>query len=79
VICLFVFQNTTSDEAFTREAAMIDAMGRDNLHNLRTGDYKGRVAKWSQEQRRMLGAKLLLTAKDILVRDGERPLNHDEF
>lgn len=79
VICLQVFHNIISDEALTREAAMIHALGLQHLNNLRKGDYRGCVSLWDPARRRMLGVHLLLKAKEIFLRDEERPLFPGDF
>nr|CAD7430541.1 unnamed protein product [Timema monikensis] len=44
VVCLHIFQNIIPAEAFTREAAMLDALGLANLCNTRGGEYYGVAA-----------------------------------
>ena len=46
VVVVQVFQNTIAVEAFTREAALIDALGCNNLTNQKPGDYYGPANQW---------------------------------
>jgi len=74
VVIVQVFQNTIAVEAFTREAAMIDAVGCDNLTNIKGGDYYGVAADWSEEQRLQLGSFLVFKAFKIFLQEGERQI-----
>lgn len=74
VVTVQVYQNTIAVEAFTREAAMIEAVGVANLANVRPGDYYGPAAAWSQMDRRRLGAFLLYRAFKIFLQEGERQI-----
>ncbi|KAL6260913.1 hypothetical protein P5V15_008442 [Pogonomyrmex californicus] len=74
VICLHVFQNIIPVEAYTREAAMIDAIGKEYLKNSRGGEYYGIVATWSIRQKRKFGRYLLYKALQIFMLEGERQL-----
>ncbi|CAH0723485.1 unnamed protein product, partial [Brenthis ino] len=55
VVCLHVFQNVIPAEAYTNEAAMIDAIGIQNLKNIKIGNYYGVAKTWSANKHRMLG------------------------
>lgn len=74
VIVVQVFQNTIAVEAFTREAAMIDAIGCDNLSNVKGGDYYGVAAGWGKEQKLNLGTFLVFKAFKIFLQEGERQI-----
>ncbi|XP_034237690.1 uncharacterized protein LOC117643117 [Thrips palmi] len=74
VVCLHVFQNVIPVEAFTREAAMIDAIGSNNIVNLKSGEYYGPASTWRTRQKRQLGVHLLYRAMRIFLCDGERQL-----
>jgi len=74
VVVVQVFHNTIAVEAFTREAALIDAVGCDNLTNLKPGDYYGAAAAWTPGRRRRLGAALLFKAFKIFLQEGERQI-----
>ncbi|XP_046597087.1 uncharacterized protein LOC107216647 [Neodiprion lecontei] len=79
VVCLHLFQNTIPVEAYTREAAMIDALGLDRLKNSKSGEYYGVAATWSHHQKRTFGVYLLYKAMQILMNDGERQLCPDNI
>lgn len=74
VICLHVFQNVIPVEAYTREAAMIDAIGTECLGNCKSGEYYGIAATWSMQQKQKFGRYLLYSALQILLHEGERQL-----
>lgn len=74
VVCLHVFHNITPVEAYTREAAMIDAIGISNLTNIKKGDYYGITSSWSMRQRKQLGVALLFKAMHIHLIEGESQL-----
>ena len=74
VVVLHVFHNTIPVEAYTREAAMIDALGLDNLGNCKGGEYYGTVATWTHNEKCELGKYLLYKAMEILMVEGERHL-----
>ncbi|PSN46708.1 hypothetical protein C0J52_14441 [Blattella germanica] len=74
VICLHIFQNVIPVEAYTREAAMIDAICLKNLKNARCGEYYGIASTWTSHQKRMLGTFLLYRAMLIFLQEGERQL-----
>lgn len=74
VVCLHVFQNIIPVEAYTREAAMINALNIKNVENIKTGDFYGIAATWPHKQRRMLGVYLLYKAMMIFLNEGERQL-----
>lgn len=79
VVCLHIFQNVIPAEAFTYEAAMIDAIGINNLKNLKNGTYYGLPATWPHKERRMLGLYLLYKAMGIFINEGERQLRPDDI
>jgi len=67
-ILLKIFKNRSSHEAHTTEAAMIDAIGKDNLSNKNAGSYYGTFFKYKQEsfeKCRAVGAWLLYEAYTI--------------
>jgi len=74
VVVVQVFQNTIAVEAFTREAAMIDAVGCDNLTNVKGGDYYGVAAEWAEEKKLELGTFLVFKAFKIFLQEGERQI-----
>lgn len=79
VVCLHIFHNTLPVEAFTREAAIIDALGVENLTNLKRGDYYGMTHSWTMRERKQLGAALLYKAMQILLLDGESQLRPEDI
>jgi len=74
VICLHVFQNIIPEEAYTREAAMIDAIGIEHLKNDISGQYYGIAATWSMQQKQKFGRYLLYKALQIFIPEGESQL-----
>ncbi|XP_062560694.1 uncharacterized protein LOC134224989 [Armigeres subalbatus] len=74
VICLHVFHNIMPAEAFTREAAIIDALGVQNLTNLKRGDYYGKALTWPMKRRKQLGVLMLYKAMLIYLAEGETQL-----
>jgi len=74
VICLHVFQNIIPVEAYTREALMIVAIGKEQLENCKGGEYYGIVATWSIQQKQNFGRYLLYKALQILMHEGESQL-----
>ncbi|XP_015114641.1 uncharacterized protein LOC107039511 [Diachasma alloeum] len=74
VVSLQVFSNSMQEEAFTREAAMIDALGPSNLSNCLRGQYYGIVATRNMTEKKLLGKFLLYNAMQIFMHEGERQL-----
>ena len=72
VICLHIFHSLSSEEAFTREALMIDAINIRNLTNMKGGEYYRVVCKWSQKQKCQLGVILLYRSFRVYLAVGER-------
>ena len=63
-----------SDEALTREALMIEALGLENLSNKVRGKSYGMVAGWDAKRRRKLGVFLLYKAFQLYLIEGEHQL-----
>ena len=74
VVVVQVFQNTIAVEAFTREALMIQALGCDNLTNLKSGDFYGAASGWEEDKRTELGTFLVYKAFKIFLQEGERQI-----
>lgn len=74
VVCLHVFNNIIPCEAYSREAAIIEAIGVENLTNLKKGDYYGVTKNYSMRQKRQLGVGLLHRAMNIYLAEGESQL-----
>lgn len=71
VVCLQAFHNLIPAEAYTREAAMIDAIGLTQLKNEKCGMYYGVAASWNMKVKRRLGAFLLYRAMRMFIADNE--------
>lgn len=72
IIILPVFHGSISDEALTREAAMIEAIGLEKLTNEKPGSYYGPILSWSRDKRLSYGYALLYRAFKIFLFEGER-------
>ncbi|XP_063241826.1 ankyrin repeat and LEM domain-containing protein 1-like isoform X2 [Bacillus rossius redtenbacheri] len=79
VVCLHIFQTVIPAEAFTREAAMIDAIGLRNLRNCKRGEYYGVASTWTKTQQQQLGSYLLYRALQMFLIEGERQVRPDEI
>lgn len=79
VVCLQIFHSLIPVEAYTYEAAMIDALGLTSLKNLKIGTYYGIVSTWPLKERRMLGVYLLYKAMLIFLSEGERQLGPEHI
>ncbi|XP_052796855.1 uncharacterized protein LOC128229169 [Mya arenaria] len=75
VVSLHCYQSVIPVEAYTREAAMVDAIGLDHLTNKKRGDYYGVSATYSMKMRRTLGVYLLKKALQIFLAEGERQIS----
>ncbi|XP_065222667.1 uncharacterized protein LOC135847159 [Planococcus citri] len=71
VVCLQVFHNIIPADAYTREAAMIDAIGVSRLKNEKAGMYYGIAASWNSKLKRRLGTYLLYRAMRMFIADNE--------
>ncbi|XP_022711510.1 uncharacterized protein LOC111273810 isoform X1 [Varroa jacobsoni] len=75
VISLHIFQNVIPVEAYTREAAMIEALGINRLlTNAKRGEFYGIADTWTTRQRKQLGAYLVYRAMQVFLAEGERRL-----
>ncbi|MFH4977576.1 hypothetical protein AB6A40_004285 [Gnathostoma spinigerum] len=74
IVSLHVFQNIMPVEAYTREAAMIDAYGLNNLTNVKRGDYYGISKEWTLKEKTMYGSYLLVRALEVFHVEGCRQL-----
>lgn len=79
VICLPVFHNIMPAEAYTREAAIIDCLGVENLTNIKRGDYYGVTKTWTARERKKLGILLLFKALHVFMVEGESQLRPDDI
>ncbi|XP_037935102.1 uncharacterized protein LOC119669333 [Teleopsis dalmanni] len=74
VVCLNVFHNILPIEAYTREAAIIDALSLNHLTNIKRGDYYGPSKNWSMKIKKQLGIALLYKSLQIYLAEGESQL-----
>ncbi|KAM8713452.1 hypothetical protein ACLKA7_013721 [Drosophila subpalustris] len=75
VLLLRAFNGVTSNDAHSREAAMIDALGMNHLTNRRVGVYFGLARKkFTSEQRKQLGVALLHMLLSVYMIKTEREL-----
>ncbi len=79
VVSLHIFQSVIPCEAYTREAAMIDAIGIHNLTNIKKGNYYGAAKNWKQEYKCKLGTILLKKACAIFLAEGERQIKPEDI
>lgn len=79
VVCLHAFHNSTPPESYTREAAMIKALGLWNLTNAKQGVFYGKARRWSDEQKRTYGMYLLYRCMKIYLNEGEKELFAFDF
>jgi len=74
VISLHISLNIHSAEALVREGAMIEAIGIDNLTNVRRGNFRGLPNVWTRRQIEEFGAMLLRKAHVIFRNERCRPV-----
>ncbi|ALC38782.1 CG8679 [Drosophila busckii] len=79
VVCLHVFHNILPTDAYTREAAIIDALGLKHLTNLKRGDYYGPAQIWTMKMKKQLGIALLNKAMHIYLAEGESQLSPSDL
>lgn len=79
VICLHTFHNILPAEAFTREACLIEALGIENLTNMKKGEYYGTATCYTMRQKRQMGIALLYRALQIYIGEGESQLKPTDF
>lgn len=79
VICLQLFHHITPAEAYTREAAIIDCLGVENLANIKRGDYYGIAKSWTMRDRKKLGVLLLYKAMQVFMVEGESQLRPNDI
>ena len=73
VLILMIFQNVVAEDACTREACMIDAIGKNKLCNEISGSYYGTASTLTVREKRELGATLLVKARlDLMKLGAER-------
>ncbi|XP_046801366.1 uncharacterized protein LOC111686697 [Lucilia cuprina] len=79
VVCLNVFHNILPVDAFTREAAIIDALGIQHLTNCKRGDYYGPSKTWTMKEKKYLGIALLFKAMRMYLAEGESQLSPSDL
>lgn len=79
VVCLPVFHSIMPVEAYSREAAIIDSIGVENLTNIKRGDYYGIIKSWTMRQRKQLGVLLLYKAMNVFMAEGESQLKPNDI
>ncbi|XP_055914802.1 ankyrin repeat and LEM domain-containing protein 1 [Eupeodes corollae] len=79
VVCLHVFHNILPAEAYTREAAIIDALSLQHLTNMKRGDYYGPAQSWTMRAKKCMGVALLNKAMQIYVAEGESQLSPSDL
>lgn len=79
VVCLQVFHNIVSVEAFTREGAIIEALGVPTLTNQKGGEFYGVVQGWPNKRRKQLGIYLLFKALKMFLLEGESQISPDNL
>ena len=72
VISLQCFLNISNKEALTREKLMIDALGLENLTNIKNGTKV--PLKWNDFKKKICGSFLLFKAFQLLLVSGERQI-----
>ena len=72
VISLQCFLNISNKEALTREKLMIDALGLENLTNIKNGTKV--PLKWNDFKKKICGSFLLFKAFQLLLISGERQI-----
>uniref|UniRef100_W8BHJ2 Ankyrin repeat and LEM domain-containing protein 1 n=1 Tax=Ceratitis capitata TaxID=7213 RepID=W8BHJ2_CERCA len=79
VVCLHVFHNILPTEAYTREAAIIDAFSMQHLTNYKRGDYYGPAQTWTMKEKKFFGISLLYRAMQIYLAEGESQLSPSDL
>lgn len=79
VVCLHVFHNIMPSEAYTREAAIIDALSLQHLTNCKRGDYYGPARTWTMKDKKFLGIALLYKSMLIYLAEGESQLSPSDL
>ena len=79
IVSLHCFQSVIPSEAYTREAAMIDAIGLDKLTNMKRGNYYGEAKEWDVRKKRQLGTVLLRRECAIFLAEGERQITPNDI
>ena len=79
VVCLHVFHNIVPTDAYTREAAIIEALGLQHLTNVKKGDFYGETQTWTMKEKKYLGIALLHKGMQIYMAEGESQLSPSDL
>jgi len=79
VVCLHVFHNIMPIEAYTKEAAMIDALSLRHLTNCKRGNFYGPAKTWTMKEKKNLGIALLYKAMQMYLAEGESQLSPSDL
>ncbi|PIO65658.1 hypothetical protein TELCIR_12654, partial [Teladorsagia circumcincta] len=74
VICLQISHSVSDEEAFVREAALIEAIKLENLTNMKGGEWRGKSKSWTPSMKAEFGTYQLLRAMGVLKMEGIRPI-----
>ncbi|KAJ1360744.1 hypothetical protein KIN20_019793 [Parelaphostrongylus tenuis] len=74
VVCLQIYHSISDDEAYVREAALIDAIRLENLTNVKAGEYRGKSKSWTLAMKAEFGTYQLERAWGVLKMEGLRPI-----
>ncbi|VDM81803.1 unnamed protein product [Strongylus vulgaris] len=74
VLCLQINHSVSNDEAFVREAALIEAIRLENLTNVKGGEWRGGSKMWTMPMRAQFGTYQLQRALGVLKMEGLRPI-----
>ncbi|KHJ84008.1 LEM domain protein [Oesophagostomum dentatum] len=74
VLCLQINHSVSDDEAFVREAALIEAIRLENLTNMKGGEWRGASKAWTLPMKAEFGTYQLQRALGVLKMEGLRPI-----
>ncbi|RCN43730.1 LEM domain protein [Ancylostoma caninum] len=74
VLCLQINHSVSDDEAFVREAALIEAIRLENLTNVKGGEWRGTSKTWTLSMKAEFGTYQLERALGVLKMEGLRPI-----
>lgn len=79
VVCLHAFHNILPAEAFTREAAIIEALSLKYLTNMKAGDFYGTAKTWPMRRKKNVGILILFKALQVYLAEGESQLSPSDL
>ncbi|VDN29683.1 unnamed protein product [Cylicostephanus goldi] len=74
VLCLQINHSVSDEEAFVREAALIEALRLENLTNIKGGEWRGSSKVWTLPMKAQFGTYQLQRALGVLKMEGFRPI-----